>query len=203
MALNKADKKHLRRQAEDAAKAVVFRSFILSDHNDTLCWPKDLLRAINRNGVQVHCAAVADTPGAYRLSHPSNHAESVQAKMLRLSMSDIEALDDYDMLVDQSFSVREGETIIELSACIRQSPVIDLIWTTIIKALGPLTKGVLVHCNNQVVMGDWLAWSLDYMGDSIAAVSRVYNDDCPDFGALLREHPTLVYKRRWWSFRQP
>jgi hypothetical protein len=84
-----------------------------------------------------------------------------------------------------------------LSSQAQLSEVNDLLLSATIRVFGRLFHGYFA--NAEAILDDWLSWSQDYIWPTMAEVSRVYDAESPDFGAVLRSNPDLVFKKPWWK----
>ncbi|PHS10652.1 MAG: hypothetical protein COA78_10850 [Blastopirellula sp.] len=199
MRLTKAQKKELRRKAEDDAVNKVYRSFVVPVSMDPMGFAEILKKGLRGNGIDPSIVLTEGTTSSWIVSNPDDNDQFIRVSITSLSASDADEISEFDMIVEGQVNIAPCITVIEIKGQLAKSPVHDLLFTSIIKTLGPRTRGLLVQMDGMSVIDDWLAWSLDYMGPSVSDVIRVYDDDCPDFAAVLNDNPGLKYIRPWWK----
>ena len=84
-----------------------------------------------------------------------------------------------------------GTPRITVTARVDADPAIDFLHQTMLRVLGRLAQGVLISGPQQYVGDDWVSWSLDYMGDTMFEVTRLYDSASPDQHHLLQRFPRL------------
>ena len=197
MALSKEEKKALKKRYQENIKHQETSCLIISNKITVDMIQKDLIPEINKIGI--NCAlSQGNLPNQFILSHPKDSSIIVTIEINKISDEIIDILESYEHCLEKPLSLLNGVPYIKLSGQTLLSPVIDLLYMTAIRALGRLSKGI--NACNEFINEDWLAWSLDYMGDKMSDVNRVYDEECPNFEEIINNDPSLSYSKKWWKF---
>jgi hypothetical protein len=197
MSLSKEEKRKLKKGYKDALKNQIVDVCIISD----ALVPKDLesklLNEFRAIKFDPDVSRIAGTQGEIVVSQRSNAENKVYIMIRSVDEELIELLSKREKLMDADVSSLHGLSAAVLSSQAQLSEVNDLLLSATIRVFGRLFHGYFA--NAEAILDDWLSWSQDYIWPTMAEVSRVYDAESPDFGAVLRSNPDLVFKKPWWK----
>lgn len=197
MSLSKEEKRKLKKGYKNALKNQVVEVCVISDLLTAEDLESKLLKEFRAIKLNPLVSRVAGEGDEFVVSQRTDGKKHVRIAVRRVDEELIGLLSQREKLMDADVRSLYGFGVAVLSSQVRLSEVNDLLLSATVRVFGRLFHGYFVNAG--AVMDDWLSWSLDYMGPSMAEVSRVYDAESPDFGAVLRSNPDLVYKKRWWS----
>ncbi len=193
-------KKERKRQNKERVDATPAMALIVSEAISPVLVENDLVERFRQIGVDPSLTRDSTDKGLYIVHQPSNREHQVSIKLGEMDddlMQDIPSLEI--LMVSPIESIR-GKPLAAISSQVNLSPVNDLLYMATIRAMGPISKGVMINANGETVMDDWLSWSFDYMGKTMADVQQASNNGSPDYRVVLQENPDLVYRKTWWKF---
>ncbi|MGJ8656269.1 MAG: hypothetical protein ACSHX6_07450 [Akkermansiaceae bacterium] len=196
MSLSKDEKRKLKKGYKDALKNQVVDVCVISD---SLTPDKLDSRLLNEYRAIKLDPAVSQVEGAqheFLVSQRTNAENHVHIAVRRVDEDLIDLLLQREKLMDADVRDLHGLGVAVLSSQAQLSEVNDLLLSATVRVFGRLFHGHFA--NADAVMDDWLSWSLDYMGPTMAEVSRVYDAESPNFETVLRNNPDLIYKKPWW-----
>lgn len=196
---DKKRRKELRRLAEHAAAHKEYRSLLITDNLAVNSLSEILSKGLNANGVDANVSFDPSPGPTWRVANPGDSVQHVELALVELTHAEVEQISAFEMLTEHPPRIAEGMSVLELKCKVALSPVHDLLFTAVLKVLGPRLNGLLVHFESRVLMDDWVSWSLDYMGPKITDVRRVYDENCPNFADVLKANAQLVFKKPWWK----
>ncbi len=188
---SKEDRKRLRREAAQSARIEEFFSYVVSP-KATLqdCGPQEIVAQAKTVGVALEHRPIDAISHAFGIPGQANDLVVV------IGYSDVTAdilaqAEGYESLLEEPERLAIGLPMITVRAKIQFDPAVDFLHQTMLRMLGRITHGVLISGPSQMVLDDWLAWSLDYMEPNMFDLTRVYEDPPTNFQTIAERFPEL------------
>lgn len=197
MSLSKEEKRKLKKGYKDALKNQVVDVCVISDSLIPDDLDSKLLSEFRAIKLDPAVSQIEGSQHEFLVSQRTNPENTVHIAVRRVDQELIDLLSQREKLMDGDVHSLHGFGAAVLSSQTQLSEVNDLLLSATVRVLGRLFHGYLA--NAEAIMDDWLSWSLDYMGPTMAEVSRVYDAESPNFEAVLRSNPDLVYNKPWWK----
>lgn len=197
---SKQRKRELKQQYRESQRTAVSRALVAAESVSLQMLQKhlqDRFRSL-RIALETHFPEQEDGPVLVRQGlNPQNQ---IQVSLVQVSEMDLDSARSFEILMQSPLESLLGSPAFAVTGQRSVSSVIDLIFAATIRALGPITKGVLLDYDGEIVADEWLAWSWDYVGPTMAEVPRRSGAETPDYSGILAAHPDLVFSPRWWQF---
>lgn len=197
MSLSKEEKRKLKKGYKDALKHQVVDVCVISESLTPDDLDSRLLREFRAIKLDPVVAKLEGAKHEFLVSQRTNPENRVHIAVRRVDDELIDLLSQREKLMDADVHSLQGLGAAVLSSQAQLSEVNDLLLSATVRVFGRLFHGYFA--NADAIMDDWLSWSLDYMGPTMAEVSRVYDAESPNFEIVLRNNPDLIYQKPWWK----
>ena len=201
MSLSKEEKRNLKKGYRDALKNEVTELCVISESLRPDNLVSKLISEFQKIKLNPLVSCIDESKHEYVVAQRANSEHYVHIAIRQADHELISLLEPLEQLTDTDLDSLHGFGVAILTSQARLSEVNDLLLTATLRVFGRLFQGH--YANSHSIMDDWLAWSLDYSGPTMAEVTRLYDDECPDFKSVLKAHQDLVYKKPWWKLRKP